>query len=130
MLKRFRGSLSAALLSTFPDHPWQRWRFNNASRQLFYSALLNPTELRQYFDSMGKRLGIKTPTDWCRVSADQLDWALDGHFKSRSALLQSLQLAYPEVEFDPDKFNAGSPVHRLIELTAIMLPVKRSNNVS
>eukprot|EP01127_Copromyxa_protea_P014851 TRINITY_DN4197_c0_g1_i1.p1 TRINITY_DN4197_c0_g1~~TRINITY_DN4197_c0_g1_i1.p1 ORF type:complete len:722 (+),score=134.76 TRINITY_DN4197_c0_g1_i1:213-2168(+) len=65
-----------------------------------------PENVREFFESVGKQLYIAEPSDWYRISRDQLTnlggWGLYTAFKS---LGTALKFAYPEIEWDESKFS-------------------------
>jgi hypothetical protein len=58
------GSSHIKLLkSTYPDHKWEEWRFETASRN-FWSDLANQ---KRFLDSIKPVLKINTNEDWYKV---------------------------------------------------------------
>jgi len=95
LLRRHGGSLSALLAALYPEYPWQPWRFARSSHTVLsdaaVSALLQEAE---------KALGIVAPSDWYRVSLDQLrSLGLALHLGKRSTLIALLSRRYPAMEW-------------------------------
>jgi hypothetical protein len=60
----YNNSLSKALLTVYPDHPWQIWKFAQGSQELWEQ----PKHQRAFLDWLGAtHFDIKQPADWYKV---------------------------------------------------------------
>jgi hypothetical protein len=66
ILSKYDNSLYTALKSIYPEYQLQPWRFNITPKGFWeHSALDNQ---KAFLDDLKKQRGIKTPTDWSRIS--------------------------------------------------------------
>jgi hypothetical protein len=66
LLAMFGDSPAAVLKDYRPRHPWKEWLFERAP-QNFWD---DPANQRRYMDWLAKRLRIRRPEDWYRVTVD------------------------------------------------------------
>ncbi len=60
---RFNNVPAAIVMTHFPDHPWEEWRFVHTPTG-FWSKRKNR---RRYLEWLGKKLGFERPEDWYRI---------------------------------------------------------------
>jgi len=92
------GSLSNALQSLYPTHPWQVWRFKATPRH----SRMDRSAIISYFDSLACLLGLKEWQDWYGVRPSSVQRCILAHFKSLS---NALQFAYPKYDWQIWKFQ-------------------------
>lgn len=80
LLNRYNKSLIRALTTgsrisslfiiqiVYPDYPWQIWRFSRVSKNFWDSK----TNQRDFFDSLGKHLGVYHWEDWLSIKTSQV----------------------------------------------------------
>jgi len=59
--------LAATLKLAFPEHNWEPWRFRSSK-----NGWSDTQQLREYFDQLAPKLGIKTKEDWYSIRAKDL----------------------------------------------------------
>ena len=101
-LKQHNNSPSTALIAAYPEHNWLLWKFKSVPKGYWKEA----SNLRSFFDDLGKRIGIQTLDDWYhKLSFDLVTQNGGGGLlnrkKSPSAALMD---AYPEHNWIPWKF--------------------------
>jgi len=86
LLCKFDFSPIAILMSTFPEYPWQIWKFRYPGKRFWG----NPAHCRAYLDWLGTRLGYTTYEDWYQVTYDDFS---NNHGLSLISQFQSLPFA-------------------------------------
>ncbi len=72
LLRYYEGSLIKALLSVYPEYPWQVWQFS----QVYTGYWDSIDNQREYFDWIGKKyLNITHLDDWYQVERNQYETA-------------------------------------------------------
>jgi len=66
-LLKLYGTLPKAIQSCFPEHNWNNSRFKSST---FYLSVAE--HRREFVDKLAKKLGVKKPEDWYKVSAAQV----------------------------------------------------------
>jgi hypothetical protein len=103
---KYKSSVSAAIMTLFPEHPWQLWRFT-ALPLGFWS---NVTHQRQYFDEFMKRNGITQLEDMYNVTTSEIaQQGGSGLLRGvhNNSLWAALKAAYPEHEWRPWRFRTA-----------------------
>src|SRR5689334_15124794 len=63
ILATYKGSLTKALQTIYPQFDWQPWKFSSVSRKYW----VKEANRRKYFDWLGEHLGVRHWTDWYSV---------------------------------------------------------------
>jgi len=99
----YRGSFREALISIFPEHDWQLWRFSTAPRH-YWNNLQNQ---RNFLEWIEKEFKIKNLDDWYEVTREGL--ISRGAYSLISlygqSLMKTLIAFYPEHKWRPWKFR-------------------------
>lgn len=106
ILRRFGDSLSDMLVTVYPDHEWEPWKFKGVPKG-FWDERENQ---RRFGDWLGKQLGIKELGDWYNVtSADVISRGgavlMDQYAESLSHMLSAI---YPNHEWQVWMFSQVS----------------------
>jgi len=105
LLNRYNGSLSAILNAVYPEVAWQPSLFASLPRNYWKSE----SNRKRFMDELGAKLGIieKEREGWYKVSSQTLsDHGGSALYKEfHGSMLSLLQATYPEVAWDPLKFN-------------------------
>jgi hypothetical protein len=64
----FGDSVAPAVMSVFPEHSWQFWRFQKVPKGMWE----DPKRQREFLEFAATELGIKTMEDWYNVTSAQL----------------------------------------------------------
>ena len=64
VVRRYGSSVSATVTACIPRREWHEWLFHRTPPG-FWS---NPANRRRYVDWLGKRIGVREPKDWLKVS--------------------------------------------------------------
>jgi hypothetical protein len=111
VLDLYGGSLSAALESIFPDHPWQPWKFRKLRHRYWDAIQITSEPFRKYMlDYLGRdTLRIETLDDWYRVSTQQLRLvSAHGVIIKFGGLFHILRSLVPEHPWEKEKFSSKS----------------------
>eukprot|EP01114_Cavostelium_apophysatum_P022095 TRINITY_DN7884_c0_g1_i1.p1 TRINITY_DN7884_c0_g1~~TRINITY_DN7884_c0_g1_i1.p1 ORF type:complete len:873 (-),score=176.06 TRINITY_DN7884_c0_g1_i1:3235-5853(-) len=101
LLKLCDGSPSAALRAVFPEHQWELWRFS----ALPVNFSQNEANVKHFLDKFEENLQIKSPSDWYRVSGQQLqDFGGASVIEKVGGLQAMLAKRYPNYQWDESKF--------------------------
>jgi hypothetical protein len=60
LLNTYGYSPSRALAAVYPQYKWEPWKFLNVPKYFWQ----HPTNQRNYLNSLGNKLGVKTLEDW------------------------------------------------------------------
>ena len=85
ILKLYGNSLLKALQNIFPDHHWKLWRFDQVSKELWEDVKNH----REYFDWVGKELGVQKLEDWYQIQTKQLEGEFFRHEQLTNHFLRS-----------------------------------------
>jgi hypothetical protein len=101
----YNNSLSSALITIYPQHAWQPWRFT----QVPLGYWNNMENQRAFFEWLRGELHIHSYEDWYHVSAAQVAAVKGGkHLISRlyaGSLPTALSRVYPDVKWDMWRFK-------------------------
>ena len=102
LLNRYRGSMLQMLSAVYPEYKWEPWRFARTSRSL----LRNEVELSRAVKELSQSLDIKHPSDWYRVSKDELTAAgAAALLRQHGGLVGVLRVVYPNEAWKEDYFG-------------------------
>jgi hypothetical protein len=68
LLSTFKGSLSTALASSFPEHDWKFWKFEQSPKGFWNKE----NNRRSCLDWLAEQLGIKTMEDWYQITVSEV----------------------------------------------------------
>jgi hypothetical protein len=115
----YGNSIPKAIMSLYPEHPWEAWRFRVVSKR-YYQSLDNQ---RAFLEGVAKHLGLSSSlSSWYQVSQTQVI-QLGGSSvlqKYESSLCTTLKALYPQHEWQFWKFknvprNAWATKHNQLE---------------
>jgi len=66
-MKKYKFSPYLAVLSSFPQHPWEEWKFHNHK-----SRWASLDHQRLFLDSLAPKLKVSTMEDWYKVMQTDL----------------------------------------------------------
>src|SRR5580704_15557046 len=93
--RNFDGSLAKAMQTTYPEHEWLPWRFQQRVSPGYWE---NKEHQKKFFDWLGKEMGYTKMDDYYHVTVQAIKKygggpILDKHDHSFSKTLQSV---YPQ----------------------------------
>mmetsp|Transcript_9533 Transcript_9533/g.13130 ORF Transcript_9533/g.13130 Transcript_9533/m.13130 type:complete len:363 (+) Transcript_9533:2-1090(+) len=103
VIEKHHGSPLEALKAAYPEHTWIPWKFENAPQNFWKSK----DNQRQFFDWLGKQLGVKDLEDWyslLTVDSVMLNGGT-GFVNQYSSVAEALMSCYPERQWDIWKFE-------------------------
>ncbi len=101
----------AALRELMPDVEWEEWRFARVPNG-FWKRRKNR---HRFIDTLGRQLGYRRPTDWYRLTREQVREAGGSALLSmvyHNSLLHLLNDRFPAVRWDPERLYGSSPASR------------------
>ena len=102
LLSQYQGSLPKLLQKVYPEFDWKLWKFpRRTARVRSDSAALN-----DMFASVEQELGIASPRDWNRISAERLSelGVLNVFNSMEEGLLGALKKRYPNEVWEEGQF--------------------------
>lgn len=127
MLTLYYGnSLPLALVSVYPEHKWEPWRFKVLPRWFWRDQGLPFQKL--YMKYLEAALGISALDSWYRISRDDLRSIKAKEFPARVGLRGILQRIYPDHVWERKLFSLSSKKssqRRLRVVLATLFPGKR-----
>eukprot|EP00026_Physarum_polycephalum_P004583 Phypoly_transcript_04605.p1 GENE.Phypoly_transcript_04605~~Phypoly_transcript_04605.p1 ORF type:complete len:666 (+),score=84.92 Phypoly_transcript_04605:285-2000(+) len=96
-----RASFTRVLMQTFPEHAWHEWRFRK-----FSLSAANHDQIKSYVASLGSFLGVRQKEEWYNVTYDQVKQHGAKGIK-KMGLPKALQIAFPDHQWDSDRFVKG-----------------------
>lgn len=104
MPNHYRGSIVRALLTVYPEHAWDPWRFARVSADTWRMLLSDSPSLvtqnlaRRYLEGLAERLQVKDPMDWLVVPAADIERTPgSGMLKTLGGIAIVLKMAYPDL---------------------------------
>jgi hypothetical protein len=107
VLRKFENSLARALMTLYPAHDWEPWRFEMVP----ISWWTNVSNQRRFFEAIRLKLGVETMEDWYGISGKAVqDLGANGlmPYHYRGSIVRALMTVYPEHEWDPWRFSRVS----------------------
>lgn len=106
LLDRYGGSLFRALVDNYEDYDWSKTDFSNINPnpQHHWDNIENS---RIFLDQIGKKLGIKKPSDWGKIPIKNIQ-LLHGSgllHKYQNSLYRTLLAVYSEVRWKQEWFE-------------------------
>ncbi len=99
LVKKYDNNILKMLKTIFPDYNWLPWKFSRASK----GTLKDKTVVLQAVKSLEKKLLIKVPMDWQRISLSNIsEFEEIKVFDHNGGLKEVLKSIYPET-FGPTK---------------------------
>lgn len=103
LLASFKGSLANALISCYPEHNWEPWKFKKAPSNFWKS----PLNRRAYLTWLANTLRISSLSDWYSLTGSDL---VNNHGGTlwrmhKGSVVDCLRSVFPEHNFQPWKFN-------------------------
>jgi hypothetical protein len=99
------NSLASALMSVYPQHDWEPWRFPVLPRWFWKDSEDALPFQARYISYLEKLLHISSMDSWYRVSREDIR-ALGGkEFPDRLGVLGVLRRVYPDHPWDPKFFS-------------------------
>jgi len=110
LLAFHKDSISRMLLSAFPEYPWESWRFPRKEHR----ALSDPKALQTLMETVERALNISVPSDWLRVSYEQLRGIPTARplISNRGILEKVLRERYPNAIWSDAAFNNRGELRR------------------
>eukprot|EP01114_Cavostelium_apophysatum_P022031 TRINITY_DN7837_c0_g1_i1.p1 TRINITY_DN7837_c0_g1~~TRINITY_DN7837_c0_g1_i1.p1 ORF type:complete len:347 (+),score=67.43 TRINITY_DN7837_c0_g1_i1:74-1114(+) len=105
---KFYSSMSQALMTLFPDHHWEPWRFSKVPHGYWDSK----ENRRLFFDAASKKLGLQTWQDWYKIKREQVIELGGGHMifeYYNGSLSRALAALYSEHPWHPWLFDHVPP---------------------
>jgi hypothetical protein len=100
LIGNFDNSVYAMLASVYPEHLWDVWRFQRTSTRARKIA-----DVHDVIKDVEEKLEIKSPEDWYRIGASQLDdLGTLYYFQKNGGIAKVLTNVYPNVVWDKSKF--------------------------
>jgi hypothetical protein len=99
----YKGSLSNALLTLFPEYEWQPWKFSQVPKNVWQDI----ENHKKYIKHIGDKLGIRKMEDWYQVVVSDFIKAGGGTFINQyynGSVKKALERAFPEYEWLPWRF--------------------------
>eukprot|EP01114_Cavostelium_apophysatum_P007788 TRINITY_DN1996_c0_g2_i2.p1 TRINITY_DN1996_c0_g2~~TRINITY_DN1996_c0_g2_i2.p1 ORF type:complete len:562 (-),score=122.96 TRINITY_DN1996_c0_g2_i2:5-1690(-) len=104
LLSAFDNSMSKLLMSVYPEHSWQSWRFyRNANESLEENAP------KEFFVWLGKKLGLKSWEDWYNISKQSVKDNGGSKFLKphNDDLAKALMSTFPEHSWKREHFTTN-----------------------
>jgi len=103
LLALYKNSLPDLLTRVYPDHDWAIWKFERRPGQ----ALNDPDSLKGLLAFVEKELDLQKPSDWYRVTQEQLaSIGVGGIMTSKDyKLVDLLSQRYPNQKWDAALFS-------------------------
>eukprot|EP00026_Physarum_polycephalum_P009957 Phypoly_transcript_10098.p1 GENE.Phypoly_transcript_10098~~Phypoly_transcript_10098.p1 ORF type:complete len:437 (+),score=59.46 Phypoly_transcript_10098:103-1311(+) len=102
MLEMHNGSPVDAVVNTFKNHPWQKWKFESPQNNN------SDLQLADFLDSLSSKLKIREMNDWYSVSAKSvIEHGGVGILQQHKTVPQMLAQGYPEHKWIPWFFKSG-----------------------
>jgi len=105
LLKPNNGSVVEAVVSNYPTHKWQPWKFSQSPKQYWsklgrrFSDPATSSEaegvVRNYLESIGPQFGVWQPSAWLLVPSEKLV-AIDKRLEPLGGLYSVLRRLYPD----------------------------------
>ena len=103
LLDKYGGSLPTMLSTVYPNFIWHDWRFPRRTGKIKPSLELTK-EIISYVETA---LGFSTPSDWYRLTGEQLaSLGLGVSLKKNEKLLKALKTKYPSENWNDGLFLA------------------------
>jgi len=103
LMSYHKNSLAKALVTAYPDYPWQAWRFGNVPVSMWDE----PERGREFVVWAGKTLGVKELNDWYEIRNEEVRKLGGAYLLQRNGgLLGLLSRYYPEKKWELGKFIA------------------------
>eukprot|EP01114_Cavostelium_apophysatum_P014947 TRINITY_DN3989_c0_g1_i1.p1 TRINITY_DN3989_c0_g1~~TRINITY_DN3989_c0_g1_i1.p1 ORF type:complete len:475 (-),score=70.21 TRINITY_DN3989_c0_g1_i1:108-1532(-) len=108
LLNKFSGSPARMIMSVYKEHTWKPWKFSRVHSH-YWSE---PSNVRAYFEDLGKQIGLKSTDDWHQVkSRDFIEHDGLGLLdKFGHSIEKALAFAYPEHKWKNYHFHKGKRV--------------------
>jgi len=102
-MTNYKNSLAKALMTVYPEHNWQPWRFGSVPVSMWD----DPQKAREFVEWVGTKLGVKKVEDWYEIRNEDVR-RLGGAYllNKNGGLMGLLSKNYPEQKWELGKFIA------------------------
>jgi hypothetical protein len=126
VLKEHGNSLSLALISCFPHHNWQPWKFLQIPKRYWE----NVQNQRQFIEWLAQELLINDKEDWCRISLHQIQRVAPVTLFDKYTLAHVLATVYPHHSWHNMNFSQEEQQDILFRAVSSLFPDEGRSGIS
>lgn len=123
LLQLYKGRVSEAIMSSFPQLRWERWRFNSLPKN--YWQTISAEEARQFLEDLATKLRLPQNdlSAWYRVSAKQRNAASEKVLSrlDSAAFTSLLARGFPEHQWQLEKVATNRKLSGQAQLKNVLV---------